>query len=97
MFLDFKKVFLIFIKTFILTLIIGGLLFLIRFDYSIGIMYCKLLNVPKDFTLTMVSPGIAIDVTIIMFVVEMIGLHFIIRNLKKIKLFNFFFKFLGLD
>lgn len=83
MFLDFKKVFLIFIKTFILTLIIGGLLFLIRFDYSIGIMYCKLLNVPKDFTLTMVSPGIAIDVTIIMFVVEMIGLHFIIRNLKK--------------
>ena len=97
MFLDFKKVFLIFIKTFILTLIIGGLLFLIRFDYSIGIMYCKLLNVPKDFTLTMVSPGIAIDVTIIMFVVEMIGLHFIIRNLKKIKLFNLFFKFLGLD
>lgn len=97
MFLDFKKVFLIFIKTFILTLIIGGLLFLIRFDYSIGIMYCKLLNVPKDFTLTMVSPGIAIDVTIIMFVVEMIGLHFIIRNLKKIKLFNLFFKFLELD
>ena len=97
MYLDFKDVCLIFIKTFIITLIVVGLLFLIRFDYNIGIRYCEILNIPKDFALTMVSPGIAIDVTIIMFVVEMIGLHFIIRNLKKIKLFNLFFKFLELD
>lgn len=83
MYLDFKDVCLIFIKTFIITLIVVGLLFLIRFDYNIGIRYCEILNIPKDFALTMVSPGMAIEVAIIMFVVEMIGLYFIIKILKK--------------
>lgn len=69
MYLDFKDVCLIFIKTLILTLIVIGLLFLIRFDYNIGIRYCEILNIPKDFALTMVSPGMAIEVAIIMFVV----------------------------
>lgn len=97
MHLDFKDVCLIFIKTFIITLIIVGLLLLIHFDYNIGIKYCEILNIPKDFALTMVSPGMAIEVSIIMFVVEMIGLYFIIKNFKKIKLFNLFCKFLGLN
>ena len=83
MYLDFKDVCLIFIKTLILTLIVVGLLFLIRFDYNIGLRYCEILNIPKDFALTMVSPGMAIEVAIIMFVVEMIGLYFIIKILKK--------------
>ena len=83
MYLDFKDVCLIFIKTLILTLIVVGLLFLIRFDYNIGIRYCEILNIPKDFALTMVSPGMAIEVAIIMFVVDMIGLYFIIKILKK--------------
>ena len=83
MYLDFKDVCLIFIKTLIITLIVVGLLFLIRFDYNIGIRYCEILNIPKDFALTMVSPGMAIEVAIIMFVVEMIGLYFIIKILKK--------------
>lgn len=83
MYLDFKDVCLIFIKTLILTLIVVGLSFLIRFDYNIGIRYCEILNIPKDFALTMVSPGMAIEVAIIMFVVEMIGLYFIIKILKK--------------
>ncbi|MBQ7140893.1 MAG: hypothetical protein IJO32_05260 [Bacilli bacterium] len=82
MYLDFKDVCLIFIKTLIITLIVVGLLFLIRFDYNIGIRYCEILNIPKDFALTMVSPGMAIEVAIIMFVVEMIGLYFIIKMLK---------------
>ena len=83
MYLDFKDVCLIFIKTLILTLIVVWLLFLILFDYNIGIRYCEILNIPKDFALTMVSPGMAIEVSIIMFVVEMIGLYFIIKILKK--------------
>lgn len=82
MYLDFKDVCLIFIKTLIITLIVVGLLFLIRFDYNIGIRYCEILNIPKDFALTMVSPGMAIELAIIMFVVEMIGLYFIIKILK---------------
>lgn len=83
MYLYFKDVCLIFIKTLIITLIVVGLLFLIRFDYNIGIRYCEIFNIPKDFALTMVSPGMAIEVAIIMFVVEMIGLYFIIKILKK--------------
>lgn len=81
-YLDFKDVCLFFIKIFIITLIVVGLLFLIRFDYNIGIRYCEILNIPKDFALTMVSPGMAIELAIIMFVVEMIGLYFIIKILK---------------
>lgn len=93
MYLDFKDVCLIFIKTLILTLIVIGLLFLIRFDYNIGIRYCEILNIPKDFALTMVSPGMAIEVAIIMFVVEMIGLYFIIKILKKWSYLIFFVNF----
>lgn len=94
MFLDFKDVCLIFIKTFIITLIVVGLLFLIRFNYNIGIRYCEILNIPKDFALTMVSPGMAIEVSIIMFAIEMIFLFYIVKNLKKIKIIDKILKIL---
>lgn len=94
MFLEFKDVCLIFIKTFIITLIVVGLLFLIRFNYNIGIRYCEILNIPKDFALTMVSPGMAIEVSIIMFAIEMIFLFHIVKNLKKIKIIDKILKIL---
>lgn len=82
MYLDFKDVCLIFIKTLIIILIVVGLLFLIRFDYNIGIRYCEILNIPKDFALTTMSPGFAIEICIILFVFEIAILVFFINELK---------------
>lgn len=97
MYLSFRDICLICIKAFLLTLIFLGLFFLIHFDYCIGISYCELLNIPKDFALTIVSPGMAIEVAIIMLVIEMVILFLLIKKLKRIKLFNSFCDFLSLD
>ena len=66
MYLSFKDICLVCLKAFILTLIFSGLVFLMQFNYNIGISYCELLNIPKDFALTVISPGMAIEVAIIM-------------------------------
>lgn len=97
MYLSFKDICLICLKTFILTLIFSGLVFLIHFNYNIGIRYCELLNIPKDFALTIISPGMAIEVAIIMLVIEMVIFFLLLKKLKRIKLFNSFCDFLSLD
>lgn len=97
MYLSFKDICLICLKAFILTLIFSGLVFLMQFNYNIGISYCELLNIPKDFTLTVISPGMAIEVAIIMLVMEMVIFFLILKKIKRIKLFNSFCNFLSLD
>ena len=67
------------------------------FNYSVGVSYCELLNIPKDFALTIISPGMAIEVAIIMFVIEMVIFFLMIKKLKRVKLFNFFCSFLSLN
>ena len=61
-----------------------------QFNYNIGISYCELLNIPKDFALTVISPGMAIEVAIIMLVIEMVVFFLLFKELKRIKLFNSF-------
>lgn len=97
MYLSFRDICLICLKVFLLTLIFLGLFFLILFNYNVGISYCEFLNIPKDFALTIVSPGMAIEVAIIMLVIEMVILFLLIKKLKRIKLFNSFCNFLSLD
>ncbi len=97
MYLSFKDICLICLKSFILTLIFLGLIFLMSFNYSVGVSYCELLNIPKDFALTIISPGMAIEVAIIMFVIEMVIFFLMIKKLKRVKLFNFFCSFLSLN
>lgn len=94
MFLRFKDVCLCFFKFFILILILLGLFHLIRFNYNIGISYCELLNIPKDFALTMTSPGMAIEVAIIMFVLETTIFFLIIKKFKNLKFFRVIFNML---
>lgn len=80
-----------------LTLIFSGLILLMSFNYSVGISYCELLNIPKNFALTIISPGMAIEVAIIMFVIEMVIFFLLIKKLKRVKLFNSFCNFLSLN
>ena len=88
MYLSFKDICLVCLKAFILTLIFSGLVFLMQFNYNIGISYCELLNIPKDFALTVISPGMAIEVAIIMLVIEMVVFFLLFKELKRIKLFT---------
>lgn len=97
MYLSFKDICLICLKAFILTLIFSRLVFLMQLNYNIGISYCELLNIPKDFALTVISPGMAVEVALIMLVIEMVVFFLLFKELKRIKLFNSFCNFLSLD
>ena len=52
------------------------------------------MKIPKDFSLTMISPEMAINVTIVMFVIEMIILFYVIKIIRKIRFINKIFEFL---
>ena len=97
MYLSFKDICLCVLKALILTLIFVALIGLIMFDYKIGINYCDLMNIPTDLALSVMSLGMAINITIIMFVIEIIVLYFIIKKLKRIQLFNNICEFLSID
>ena len=56
--------------------------FLVNFDYHLGVSYCNYVNIPKNFSLTFMSPGFAIEIYIIPLVFELAILAFIINKLK---------------
>ena len=56
--------------------------YLVSFDYHLGVSYCNYVNIPKDFSLTVMSLGFAIEICIIIFVFEISILGFIINKLK---------------
>lgn len=58
--------------------------FLVNFDYYLGVSYCNYVNIPKDFSLTAMSPGFAIEICIILFIFEIAILTFIINKLKQL-------------
>lgn len=57
---------------------------LIYYDYYLGISYCNYVNIPKDFALTVMSPGIAIEICAILFIFELAILMFSINKLKQL-------------
>lgn len=97
MYMSLKDLFLCILKSLLLISILGGLYLLGMFDYKLGIGYCNLMNIPKDLALTVVSPGMAIEVCIVLFVFELIGLYFIIKLLRRNKYIDSFCEFLSLE
>lgn len=94
MYLNFEDICMSIFKCLIWTIFIFLIFHINVFNYNIGVSFCGIMEIPKDFTLTMVSPGMAINVTIIMFVMEMIVFFFIVKKLRKIQIVNKFFEFL---
>lgn len=97
MYLDFEDVILIIVKSLIISAIVGLLIALGIFDYNLGVIFCNFMNIPKDFAPSLMSPGMAIDFTVVLYVAEMIGLYLIVKNLKKIRLFENFLNFISLE
>lgn len=74
-----------FIKSFIITMIISPVFLLIKINCDIGVAYCNYLNVPLDFGLTMMSPGLAFEISLVLSIIEFVLIYFIINRLSKIK------------
>lgn len=97
MYLSFKDFMLIVLKSIIVTSIIFGLGALGALDYHLGIGYCNLMNIPKDLAFTMVSPGMAIEIGILLFVFEFAILFILVRRLKRFKAFDRFCDFISFE
>ncbi len=94
MYLDFKDICLIIFKSLVWTIVICLFLGLCIFNYNLGVAFCNYMNIPKDLALTIMSPGIAIEVCIILFIFELVGLYFIIKFLRINKYIDNFCDFL---
>ena len=94
MYFDLEDIVLMIVKALIMTFIIACLLFLGFFDYHIGVLICNSWGVPVDFAISVMSPGLAIEFTIVFYAIEMVILYFIVSNLKKITIFRNFFDFI---
>lgn len=85
MYLSFWDYVVCFIKSFILTMLISPLIVLTKINCDIGMAYCKYLNVPLDFGFTMMSPGLAFEIALVLSIIEFVLIYFIISRLSKIK------------
>ena len=94
MYLSFKGICLCILKYFILTLLIGVVIELALFNYNIGIKCCDMMNISRDLALTIISPGIAIEIGIVLFVFEFVGFFFIIKFFRRFNMINNFCEFL---
>lgn len=90
----FEDMCLIILKSLVWTIFIAFLFAINIFNYDVGVGFCEMMNIPKDFTLTMISPGMAINITITLFVIEMICLFHIIKILKRISIVDDFLNFI---
>ncbi len=97
MYLSFKDFLLALLKSFILTILLLSFSGLCMLDYQLGIGYCNAMNIPRDFAISIMSPGMAIEISIVLFVIEIIALYLIVKNLKRFKAFNKFCDFMSLE
>lgn len=97
MYLSFRDLVFCILKALILTIIFVSLVALGELDYHLGIGYCNLMKIPKDFAISMFSPGMAIEFGIVLFVFEIIGLYFIVKLIRRNKYIDNFCEFLYIE
>lgn len=97
MYMSFKDFLLCVLKALILTSILAGLYRLVMYNYKLGLAYCNFLNIPKDLAFSVVSPGMAIEVSILLLVIELVGFYFIAKLLRISKYINNLFDFLSFE
>lgn len=87
-YLNFKDYVVIFFKSVIMTLCISPVLLLPFLNSKFAIWFCDYLEIPYDFCLTVMSPGFALEVSIVLSFFEfIIGCHLVdkLKNNKLIK------------
>lgn len=92
MYLDFSDVMENMVKVLMYAFIISFVIFTLYMNYNIGKAYCDFIGVPYNFCLSMISPGLALEVAILLSVLEFGILYYLFQKLKKIKIFNLLFE-----
>lgn len=83
MYLNFKEIISMVVKCLIYFIIIVLLFILEIFNYRAGISFCDVMKMPYDFAITPISSNMTANISIIMFVIEIIILFYIIKIIKK--------------
>lgn len=84
-YLNFKDYVVIFFKSAIMTLCISPILLLPLLNCKFAIWLCNYLEIPYDFCLTMMSPGFALEVVIVLSFFEFIIGCYLVDKLKNNK------------
>ena len=86
MYLSFFDFIICMIKAIFCTTLVVIQGFITYLFYNLGCNYCDMLDVPYDFSLTLTSPGVALEVAIILTVIEFALIVWIVNKLKKLKI-----------
>lgn len=87
MYIKKEELIFIMLKSFIVTVFIMSLPLLNILNYKIGMNLCIWLDIPIDLSLTIMSPGLIIDFTVVLFVIELIVIFYLLRYITTIKSF----------
>ena len=91
---SFENILMHIVRAIIIILVVMASSILCMLNYQIGLYYCEYTGISKDISLTIVSPGSAIEFSIVMLILELFILHFVIKALRNIKRVNEFCDFL---
>ena len=83
--LNFKDYVVIFFKSVIIILCISPVLLLPLFNSKFSIWLCNYLEIPYDFCMTVISPGFALEVVIVLSFFEFIIGCYLVDKLKNNK------------
>lgn len=85
---SFEEILMRIVRAIIIISVVMALSILCMLNYQIGLYYCEYMGISKDISLTIVSPSRAIEVSIVMLILEFFILHFVIKALRNIKRVN---------
>lgn len=85
-YLNFKDYVIIVFKSLIMTLCISPVLLLPFVNLKLAILFCNYLEVPYNFCLTIMSPGFALEVVIVLSFIELMVGSYLVDKIKNIKI-----------
>ena len=85
---SFEEILMRIVRAIIIILVVMASSILCMLNYQIGLCYCKYMGISKDISLTIISPGRAIEVSAVMLILEFFIFYFVIKALRNIKRVN---------
>lgn len=90
MYLSFRDVGIILIKTLFIALLFVCIFNLVEVNIHIAEYICQITNIPKDLSLTIVSAGFANNIVIVLLMLEVGLILYIINKISKISFVSSF-------
>lgn len=61
---------------------------ILKFNYSLGVSYCNVNNIPLDYILPTSGINFAFGITMLLFIIECSGVFCLVKLLRKISLID---------